>query len=48
MTTKELPSSEVRQDREQELKYLRDFVVYGKFNEHEAIAKYQVTPVDKK
>ena len=39
---------EVRRAREQELKYLRDFGVYEEVDEREAIAHYQVTPVDTK
>ena len=39
---------ETRRAREQELKYLRDFGVYEEVDEREAIAHYQVTPVDTK
>ena len=39
---------EVRRAREQELKYLRDLGVYEEVDEREAIAHYQVTPVDTK
>ena len=46
ITGKEPPWSAVRQSREQELKYLRDFGVYEKVDERDAIARYQVTPVD--
>ena len=34
--------------REQKLKYVRDLVVYERVDEREAIAQYQVTPVDTK
>ena len=48
ITGKELPWSEVRQAREQELKYLRDSGLYENVDEREANARYQVTPVDAK
>ena len=48
ITGKELSWSGVRQAREQELKSLRDLGVYEKVEECEAIAKYQVSPVDTK
>ena len=48
MTGKELPWSEVRHAREQESKSLRDLGVSVKVDEREAIAQYQVTPVDTK
>ena len=38
----------VRKARELELKYLRDFGVYEKVDEKEAVAKYGITPVDTK
>ena len=41
-----MPWSEVRQAREHELKHLRDFGVFEKVDEREAIAKYQIPPVD--
>ena len=48
VTSKELPWHDVRNAREQELKYMRDFGMYEKVDEREAIAQYQVTPVDTK
>ena len=48
ITDKELPRHEVRQTREQELKDLCDLGVYEKVEEREAIAQYQITPVDTK
>ena len=48
VTSKELQWHEVRQAREQALKYLRDIGVYEKVDEPEAMAQYQVTPVDTK
>ena len=48
VTGEELPWSEVRQVREQDLTCLRDLGVYGKVDEREAIAQYQVAPVDTK
>ena len=48
VTGEEFPWHAVRMAREQELKYLRDVGVFEKVDEHEAIAKYQVTPVDTK
>ena len=47
VTSKELPWHAVRKAREQELKYLRDLGVYEE-DEREAIAHYEVTPVDTK
>ena len=46
--SKDLPWRAVRKARELELKYLRDLGVYGKVDENEAVAQYQVTPVDTK
>ena len=46
ITGKDLPWSEVRQAREHELKHLRDFGVFEKVDEREAIEKYQIPPVD--
>ena len=48
ITGKELPWHAVRKARELELKYLRDLGVYEKVDEREAIAQFQVTPVDTK
>ena len=48
ITGEEPPWSAVRQAREQKLKYLRDLGVYEKVDERDAIARYQVTPVDTK
>ena len=48
VTGKELSWQPLNQAREQELKYLRDLGVYEKVDEREAIAQYQVTPVDTK
>ena len=48
ITGKELPWHAVRKAREQELKYLRDLGVYEKVDDREAIAKYQLTPIDTK
>ena len=48
ITGKELPLHAVRKAREQEMKFLRDLGVHEKINESEAIAQYQVTPVDTK
>ena len=45
-TSKDLLWHEVRQSRDQQLKYLRDLGVYEQVDEREAIAQYQVTPVD--
>ena len=38
----------MKQARELELKYLRDLGVYEKVDEREAVAKYQLTPIDTK
>ena len=46
ITSKELPWRAVRKARELELKYLRDFGLYEKFDVKEAVAKYGITPVD--
>ena len=48
VTGEELPWHAVRKAREQGLKHLRDLGVYEKVHEREAIAQYQVTPVDTK
>ena len=48
VTSKELPWHEVRKAREQELKCFRDLRVFENVDEREAIAQYQVTPVDTK
>ena len=48
ITGKELPWQGVKQPREKELKYLRELGVYEKVDEHAAVAKYNVTPVDSK
>ena len=48
ITGKELPWHAVRKARELELKYLRDFGVYEKVDEKEAVAKFGFTPVDTK
>ena len=48
VTSKELPWHEVRNAREQELKYMRDFGMYDKVDEREAFVQHQVTPVDTK
>ena len=46
ITGKELPWQAVKQAREQELMYLRELGVYTKVDEHAAVAKYNVTPID--
>ena len=49
MTTslkRELPWQAVEQAREKELKYLRELDMFEKVDEHAAVAKYNVTPVD--
>ena len=46
VTGKGVPWHEVRKAREEEVKYVRDLEVYEKVDEREAIAQYQVTPVD--
>ena len=38
----------MKQAREKELKYLRELGVHEKVDEHAAVAKYNVTPVDTK
>ena len=43
ITDRELPWHAVRKAREQELKYPRDFGVYEKVDESEAIARYLIT-----
>ena len=48
MRGEELLWHEVRQVREQELKYLCDLGVYERVEERETTAQYQVTPVDLK
>ena len=48
ITGKELPWHAVRKARELELKYWRDLGVYEKVNEKEAVANYEITPVDTK
>ena len=48
ITGKELPWHAVLKAREQELKFLRDLGVYENVDEREAIAKYQLTPIDTK
>ena len=48
ITGKELPWHAVRKARQLELKYLRDLGVYEKIDGNEAVAQYQVTPVDTK
>ena len=48
VTGKESPWHEVREAGEQDLNYLRDLGVHEKVDEREAIAQYQVTPVDTK
>ena len=48
ITGKELPWHAVRKARELELKYLRDLGVYEKIDENEAVAQYNITPVDTK
>ena len=45
---KELPWQAVKQTREPELKYLRELGVSQKVDEHAAVAKYIVTPIDTK
>ena len=42
---KELPWTAIRQACDQSLKYVCDFGVCDKFDERDAIARYQVTPV---
>ena len=46
ITSKELSWHAVHKTREQELKYLRDFGVYEKVDEKEAVAKYGIKWVD--
>ena len=48
ITGKELSWHPVREDRELELKDLRDLGVYEKVDEMEAVQKYGITPVDTK
>ena len=48
ITGKELPWQDVKQAREQDLKYLRELGVYEKVDEHAAVAKCNVTPTDTK
>ena len=48
ITGRALQWTECRQAREQEPEHPRDLGVYEKVNEREAIAKYQVSPVDTK
>ena len=44
---KELLWQAVKQAREQELKYLRELGVYEKVDELAAVAKYNITPIDR-
>ena len=46
ITGNQLPWQALKQAREQELKYLRGLGVYEKVDEHAAVAKYNVTPID--
>ena len=48
ITGEELPWQAANQAREKELKYPREFGMYKKVDERAAVAKYNVTPVDKK
>ena len=50
VTSKKWPWHDVRNAREQELKYMRDFGMYDKVDEREALhnVQHQVTPVDTK
>ena len=48
ITSKEFPWSAVHQAREQASKYLRDLGMHEKADERDAVARYQVTPVDAK
>ena len=48
ITQKEFPCHAVRKARAQELKFLRDLRVHEKVDEREAIAQYQLTPIDTK
>ena len=45
---KDLLWQAVKEAREKELKYLREFGVCEKIDERTAVAKYNVTPVDTK
>ena len=48
ITGKELLWQAVKEAREKELKYLREFGVFEKVDERAAVAKYSVTPFDTK
>ena len=47
-TGKELPWQAVKKARDQESKYLRELGVCEKVDEHAAVAKYNITPIDTK